>query len=548
MESKAQYDLDVASGSEKYAVSHDDAAIEKGGSTVTPAGLQRKLKARHIQMIAIGSNIGTGLFIGSGKALHTGGPLALVMAFVLIAISLTIMMQCLGEMAVLIPVSGSFTRYSTRFYDPALGFAMGWQYWMAWVAVFGTEAAAFLLLIKFWSDRDDLVPMWITVFVIINLIIHFCPVRIFGEVEFVVSSLKVVSVVAFIIVTWAIMGGAGPKGRKHGAEYWQLPGLEGGLANGFKGLGAVFVTAAFACGGTEMVGVVAGEAQYPRYNLPRAIRTLMWRIFIFYVVSMLFLTFVVRYDNPNLVGGKDANSSPFVISIQDAGIEVLPHILNAVVIICVCSVGSTSIFIASRTLKSMAEDGFAFKFFATTDAKGRPYWALLFTGIIGTILSYLNCSSGGAKVFGWFSAISGMAFFIAWMVIIACNWRFRAALKAQNDDALERRFAFKASWHPYPSIFAFVAIFFMVVCQFIVSVWPIKEKSSAATFFANFIGMPIFLVMWVGYKLVYRTRWQKLTEVDLHTGRREDDPAEIELLEKYEAMSRGKRAISYLHF
>ena len=96
-------------------------------------------------MIAIGSNIGTGLFIGSGKALHTGGPLSLVLAFVLIAVSLTIMMQCLGEMAVILPVSGSFTRYATRFYDPALGFAMGWQYWLAWVAVFGAEASAFVV-------------------------------------------------------------------------------------------------------------------------------------------------------------------------------------------------------------------------------------------------------------------------------------------------------------------------------------------------------------------------------------------------------------------
>lgn len=105
-------------------------------------------------MIAIGSNIGTGLFIGSGKALSTGGPLALVLAFVLIAISLTIMMQCLGEMAVIIPVSGSFTRYATRFYDPALGFAIGWQYWLAWVAVFGAEASAFVVRLHLISSLE----------------------------------------------------------------------------------------------------------------------------------------------------------------------------------------------------------------------------------------------------------------------------------------------------------------------------------------------------------------------------------------------------------
>jgi amino acid transporter len=143
MDAKPQYNLRETSSNEKYVESDDSPAMEGVGTTRTSAGLSRTLQARHIQMIAIGSNIGTGLFIGSGKALHTGGPTSLVTAFVLIAICLTIMMQCLGEMAVVLPVSGSFTRYATRLYDPALGFAMGWQYWLAWVAVFGAEAAAF---------------------------------------------------------------------------------------------------------------------------------------------------------------------------------------------------------------------------------------------------------------------------------------------------------------------------------------------------------------------------------------------------------------------
>ncbi|KAI9681213.1 MAG: hypothetical protein M1817_002495 [Caeruleum heppii] len=539
---------ETSSNEAKYVDSHGVPIMEGVGQSEPVTGLQRKLKARHIQMIAIGSNIGTGLFIGSGKGLHTGGPLSLVLAFVLIAISLTIMMQCLGEMAVVLPVSGSFTRYATRFYDPALGFAMGWQYWLAWVAVFGAEASAFVLLINFWNQNTALTPLWISIFLVINLAIHLAPVRVFGEVEFYVSAMKVLAVIIFIIVVWAIMAGAGPDGQKHGGEYWRLPGLDAGIHNGFKGLGSVFVTAAFAAGGTEMVGVVAGEAQHPRYNLPRAIRTLMWRIFIFYIVSMLFLTFVVPYDSDGLIGTKNANSSPFVLAIKSAGIRVLPHILNAVVMICVCSVGSTSIYISSRTLKAMSEDGFVWKFFGKTDSKGRPYIALIFTGTIGTALSYLNCSSTGAKVFGWFSSISGMAFFIAWLVIIACNWRFRAALKAQNDDTLERRFAFKQPLFPWLSLFAFGAILFMAICQFIVSVWPIGAKPSAATFFANYVGVPIFLVMWAGYKLIYRTRWLKLTEVDLQTGRRDEDPEEVAMLEKYAALPRGKRALSYLHF
>ncbi|KAK3048009.1 hypothetical protein LTS18_013024, partial [Coniosporium uncinatum] len=272
-------------------------------------------------MIAIGSNIGTGLFIGSGKVLHNGGPLSLVVGYVLVSAALAIMMQCLGEMAVIIPVSGSFSRYAARFYDRSLGFAVGWQYWLAWVAVFGAESSAFVILINYWIENSALTPLWISIFVIVNLAIHVCPVRVFGEVEFVVSTIKVVSVVAFIIVTWCIMGGAGPAGRKRGAEYWQLEGLDNGLNNGFKGLASSFVTAAFAQGGVEMVGVVAGETGAPKWVLPRAIRMLMWRIMIFYIFSMVFLSFVVPYNDPNLLGGSNANSSPFVIAIRDAGIR-----------------------------------------------------------------------------------------------------------------------------------------------------------------------------------------------------------------------------------
>ncbi|KAB8356667.1 hypothetical protein FH972_024244 [Carpinus fangiana] len=563
------------SDSEKHA------GIEAVDAAYTSQGLQRKLKARHVQMIAIGSCIGTGLFIGSGKSLHAGGPLALVMGFILISVALTSMVQCLGEISVVIPVSGAFTRYATRFFDKSLGFAIGWQYWcvpffffssgrlnrerervaktntkrkrLAWVAVFGAEASAFVILINYWDDNPDLTPLWISIFIVINLAIHLCPVRIFGEVEFVVSAIKVVAVVVFIIVTWAIMGGAGSNGRKHGAEYWHLPGLENGLHNGFWGMAAVFVNAAFASGGVEMVGVVAGEAQQPRWNLPRGIRTMIWRIVIFYVVSMIFLSFVVPYNDDNLIGGSNAKSSPFVVAIFNAGIAGLPDLLNAVVMVCVCSVGSTSIYISSRTLHAMAEDGFAFEIFTRTDKQGRPYAALLFTGAVGIVLAYLNCSATGALVFSWFSAISGMAFFLAWLTIIACNWRFHAALKAQGDTTLEQPYAFRASLWPWYSILGFVSILFMVICQFIVSVWPEDpripgaKKPSAENFFQNFLSVPIFLGMWAGYKLLYwkDCKWLPASQIDIITGRREEDPDEMTKLKRYHELSFGQRALTY---
>ena len=504
-------------------------------------------------MIAIGSNIGTGLFIGSGAALQRGGPAALIAAFLLIGITLFIMMQALGEMAVIFPVSGSFTRYATRFIDPALGFAMGWQYWLCWVSVFAAEATAANILVQYWTS-DVHTAVWISIFILINLAIHLFPVRVFGEVEFVVSTLKVISVLVFIVVIWVIMAGGGPTGRKYGGEYWVDPGA---LANGFHGLASVFVTAAFACGGTEMVGIVSGETQNPRYNLPRAIRTLMWRILIFYITSLLFVTFVVPSTHPDLLGGKNAGSSPFVIAIKTAGIRVLPDILNAVVLICVCSVGSVSIYISSRVLVALAEDGMAWIRFSQTDREGRPHYALIFTSVIGSGISYLNVDATGARVFNWFTSLSGMAFFLAWLVIIASNFRFHAAMRTQGLASWKsERFAYTATLWPWLPLAAFLAVLGMVCCQFYVSLYPVGAPAgwtpNAETFLGGFIGVLIFLVMWAGAKIVMWRTWGwgfvKLDEVDLKSGRRETDPTEMRMLEEYEALGWGRKVLSYVHF
>ncbi|KAF8454020.1 AAT family amino acid transporter [Terfezia claveryi] len=500
-------------------------------------------------MIALGSNIGTGLFIGSGAALSRGGPLSLMLAFLLIGITLFIMMQSLTEMAVLFPVSGSFTRYATRFVDPGLGFAMGWQYWMCGVSVFAAEATAANILIGYWT-QDVPVAVWISLFIVINLIIHCFPVRIFGEVEFVVSTLKVVSVLGVIVVTWVIMAGGGSDGRRHGGEYWVDPGA---LENGFQGLASVFVTAAFACGGTEMLGIVAGETKHPRYNFPRAVRTLMWRILIFYITSLLFITFVVPSTHPSLLSPtRNAAASPFVIAIQEAGISVLPDLLNAIVLICVCSVGSVSIYISSRVLVALAEDGMAPRIFTRTDRSGRPRHALIFSGIISSGISYLNVSSSGATVFGWFTSLSGMAFFLAWMAIIFCNFRFRKAMAAQGKEGwFKEPFAYTATFHPWLPAMAFTAVAFMAGCQFYVSLYPVGGvgRPDAKDFFGGFIGVPIFLVMWVAWKVV-NGQWGfvPLGEVDLVTGRRECDAAEKGLLEKYQELSRWRKALAYVHF
>jgi len=279
----------------------------------------------------------------------------------------------------------------------------------------------------------------------------------------------------------------------------------------------------------------------------------MWRILIFYITSLLFITFVVPSNHPSLLSTtRNAAASPFVIAIKDAGISVLPDILNAVVLICVCSVGSVSIYISSRVLVALAEDGMAPSIFTRTDRSGRPRRALIFTSIIGSGISYLNVSSTGARVFGWFTSLSGMAFFLAWMTIILCHFRFRMAMAAQGKDGwIKEPFAYLATGYPWLPAMAFIAVAFMVGCQFYVSLYPVGGvgRPDAQTFFGGFIGVPIFLVMWVGWKVV-KGQWGfvPLREVDLVTGKREEDVEEKRLLERYRALSRWKKALTYVHF
>ncbi|KAL2392071.1 Amino-acid permease GAP1 [Exophiala dermatitidis] len=529
--------------------SQNAVVIEQPNARFGHEGLRRKLSSRHVQMIAIGSNIGTGLFIGTGSALKRGGPAAVVIAFSCISIALYLMMASLTELAVHYPVSGSFVSYASRFVDPALGFAVGWQYWGCWIAVFAVEATAFAIIIDYWNHPMPTAAA-ITIFLGITCFINFMPVRAFGEAEFYTSSIKVISVIMFIIVALVLIGGGGPTGQKYDGSYWLDPGA---FAQGFHGMAAVFVTAAFACGGIEIVGVIAGESASPRHNIPRAAKTVWIRIFIFYVITCILISILVPYTDPNLLGGTDVNASPFIVAIKRASIKALPDVLNAIILICGCSVGTSSLYASSRMLLYMSTVGMAPRIFGKTDRQGRPITALILTTLVGVGLSYLNVSKTGAQVFGWFSSLSGTGFFIFWLTIFLCNFRWRAAQKAQGVDMLhEEQYTYRQWGYPVAPAIGFLLVAFMLICNGYTSIWPLSGSPNATNFFANYLGVPVFIFMWAGWKLWHRTWWFCIpsTQVDLSIDRRRlrDHPDEKEFLDEYTALPRWKKVMSYITF
>lgn len=319
--------------------------------------------------------------------------------------------------------------------------------------------------------------------------------------------------------------GGGPEGGYIGAKYWYNPGA---FRNGFKGLCSVFVNAAFAFAGTELVGLAAAETANPRKSLPTAVKQVFWRIALFYVVSLTVVGLLVPYDDPKLISGTssaDAKASPFVIAIENAGIKALPSIMNVVILIAVLSVGNSSVYGSSRTLAALAEQGQAPRFLAYIDRQGRPLPAILVASALG-LLCYLAASDVQTTAFSWMMAISGLSSIFTWGSVCGAHILFRRAWKQQGHSLDE--LAFRSQPGVIGSWIGLIFNCLVLVAQFWVGFAPIGYAEKTAqelvyNFFSVYLAAPVVLVSYVGYKLVYKTKFIRPSEADLATGRRDLD-------------------------
>ena len=300
------------------------------------------------------------------------------------------------------------------------------------------EIVAATLTIEFWNN-DIKNDVWVAIFLAMIIAINLFGVKGYGEAEFVFSIIKVVAVIGFILLGIILNCGGGPDGQYIGNRYWRNPGP---FHHGFKGLCSVFVTAAFAFAGTELVGLAAAETANPRKSLPTAVKQVFWRITLFYIVSLSLVGLLVPYDNPQLLNGSssaDAKASPFVIAIKNAGINVLPSVMNVVIMVAVLSVGNSSIYGASRTLAALAEMGQAPRVFAYIDRKGRPLVGIGISSALG-FLAFLAGSSKQTDAFNWMLAISGLSSIFTWGSICLAHIRFRKAWRVQGHSLDELAF------------------------------------------------------------------------------------------------------------
>lgn len=494
--------------------------IERANLLTAHSPLQRKLKLRNITMIAIGSSIGSALFVGSGSALATGGPAGILITWTITGLAIFTTMQSLGELSVTFPVSGGFNLYASRFIDPSVGFSVAWNYFIQFLVLLPLELVSSSITMQFWNSSIN-ADVWVLIFYVVVCSINMFGVRAYGETEFIFSAIKVIAVIGFIIVSIVLAAGGGPSGERHGAEYWHDPGA---FANGFKGVISVFVTAAFAYAGVELVGLAAAETENPRQALPRAIKQVFWRILMFYLVSLTLICFLVPYNSERLLGASsvDVTASPFVIAIENGGIKGLPHVMNAVILISIISVASTSVYASSRTLTSLAEQGLAPKICAYVDREGRPLVAITICNVFA-LLAFIAASGKESDVFTWLMSISALSSIALWISINWAHIRFRAALKAHGRGVNELAFVSQTGViGSYIGGFVFTLV---LIAQFWISLAPVGDSPSAYAFFESYLGGVILVVFYVGHK-IWKRNWIiqiPAEKIDIDTGRRETD-------------------------
>lgn len=380
------------------------------------------------------------------------------------------------------------------------------------------ELLAASITIGYWNSPIN-PAAWVSIFYVVVVVINLFGVRGYGEAEFVFSLIKVLAVVGFIILGVILDCGGGPIGGYIGGRYFDNPGA---FAHGFKGVCSVFVTAAFSFTGTELVGLAAAETENPRKTLPSAAKQVFWRILLFYILSLLMVGLLVPYNDPRLLGGSsvDAAASPFVISINNAGIKVLPSIINVVIMIAVLSVGDSAVYGCSRTLAALAAQGLAPKFLGYIDRQGRPLASIAVTCVFG-LLCFLSVSNKQEEVFNWLMALTGLSLIIMWGSICLCHIRFRRAIQYQGRSLDE--VAFKSQVGVIGSWIGFAINVLVMIAQFWVALFPIGGKPNASSFFQSYLAAPIVFALFICYKIWKKTKFVRLHEIDIDTGRREVD-------------------------
>ncbi|WP_108650343.1 amino acid permease [Dongshaea marina] len=416
--------------------------------------LKRDLKARHLNMIALGGSIGTGIFLAIGYAVHTAGPGGSIAAYALIAIMVYFLITSLGEMATDRPTSGSFCEYSSMYVDKSFGVAMSYNYWFNWAITLAAEISAATIIVKFWFPHaPDLLISGIFFALVLGM--NLFSVKVYAESEYMMSFIKVAVIVIFILLSLALIY----KTPGHGVQNFTL--ADGPFHNGLSGFISVFLIAGFSFQGCELIGITAGETKNPEKNIPKAVKAVFWRLLIFYILTTLCISLLLPFNTPSLVNQGSVESSPFTLVFQMFfGKGYATSLINLVVLIAIISAANASMYASTRTLWHMGNSKQAPKIFQKTTSYGLPIYALLATVIIGAVV-FLSSFIGSGKLFSILLGISSLCGFISWFGIALSHYCFRKRVLKGDLSRLK----YKAKWFPIAPVLSMVFIALVVLGQ-----------------------------------------------------------------------------------
>ncbi|CAG8427098.1 unnamed protein product [Penicillium salamii] len=509
---------------DKKVLTHEDTEMRKSTDVENVAGqleecheVKQGLRQRHIQMIALAGTVGTGLFLSSGRAIVNAGPLGAFLAYSIIGATSASVVFGVGEMSALAPLNGGIIRSTELFCDPALAFANGWNQVYSYIVSIPSEIVAAAVIIEFWVTVNN--AIWITVLGLLMLSTAFIFVRVYGELEFGFSILKIMLVIGINIMALVITCGGGPKGEPIGFAYWKAPygpfvqylGVGGSLGR-FLGFWKTFDNALFAFSGLENFSLAAAETLNPRQSIPMAARRIFVRILLFYVITIFMVGLIVSSANENLLGSTGtASQSPFVIAAREAGIKVVPSIINAVVLTSAWSSGNSNILGGSRILYGMAKQGFAPGVFKRINRFGVPWVAVALYAVF-MALGYMTLSSSASTVFTWLQDLVSISTLVNWICICIVYLRFYYGCKVQGIDR-HTELPWAAPFQPYTTWFSlvvFILLFFTGgFTTFMRGHW------STETFVSTYFNLPFIVIVYGAYKYWMKTKIIPLAEIPI---------------------------------
>lgn len=381
-------------------------------------GLKRDMKSRHLMMISIGGTIGTGLFMGSGQTISQAGPFGAILAYLVGGFIMYLVLLCLAELTVAMPVSGSFQSYASRFISPGAGFTTGWLYWINWAICIAADFTAAGIIMHGWFPQVE-TWIWCGIFAVTLALLNIVSVKAYGEAEFWFASIKVAAILGFIIAgAGLIFGFTGHEGAIGLSNFTAGNGENGLFPKGFQTVFLTMIAVVYSFQGAELVGIAAGECEDPGKNVPRVISGIAVRIVLFYVLAMFVLAGTIPWTEAGVL------ESPFAHVYGRIGIPIAKDIMSFVVLTSALSAGNSALYACSRLLWSMSKEGLAPAWLGKLNSRGVPFNGVLITLILAC-MSLLTERFAADTVYLWLMSSTGLTGCLIWVIIAWCQINFR---------------------------------------------------------------------------------------------------------------------------